>query len=51
MVLVVAPEAGAGAVGVHQAGNQDSEEEDTQDGFHDRERAGVWGDWRDSRSA
>ena len=51
VVLVVAPKAGARAVCVHQAGNEDSEEEDTQDGFDDRERAGVRGDRRDSRSA
>src|SRR5579863_8387843 len=44
------PEAGAGTVGVHEAGNQDGEEEDAEDGFDDRQRAGVGGDGSDAGS-
>lgn len=45
------PEAWAGAVGVHQTGDEDGEEEDSENGFDDRERAGVRGNGRYARSA
>ena len=50
-MVLVAPKAGAGAVGVHEAGNQHGEEEDAEDGFDDRERASVRGNRRDAGSA
>src|SRR5579871_9328 len=45
------PEAGARAVCIHEAGNQDGEKEDAEDGFDDREGAGVGGNWSDTGSA
>jgi hypothetical protein len=48
VVVFVAPKAGTRAVGVHQAGNQDSEEEHSEDRFDDRQGAGVRGDRRDA---